>query len=74
MLSPGASFQFLLGGGKSPNLRIIILMVYAIKIRPETELVYFTMFFNTLYITWDGTGGEMAEPNLEIVAPMIYAT
>ena len=49
-------------------------MVYAIKIRPETELVYFTIVFNTLNITWDGTGGEMADPNLEIVAPMVYAT
>ena len=49
-------------------------MVYAIKIRPETELVYFTIVFNTLNITWDGTEGEMAEPILQMVAPMVYAT
>ena len=61
-------------GGECPNLRIIFWIVYAIKIRPETELLYFTMVFNTLNIIWDGTGGEMAEPNLEIVAPMVYAT
>ena len=61
-------------GGQVPQPQNYILNGICYKDKPCSRTFILHNGFNTSNITWDGTGREMAEPNLEIVAPMVYAT